>query len=164
MVASAVVGLVVWLVAEVGVTFSRSAPRDAAEIQRFPRSARTIARTNRKQISKRQKLFASVATSPALNSRPAPLNREFPINLPVLSSPPVVPKYQFTGPAASGSPIDSRSSGEVNAESLSTGPICDESLPPHTPSRRASKIGTVAARAIIFGVALVGLRIRDHEH
>ena len=167
LLATAALGLVVWLVPEIAFTFSRSAPRNAAEIQRFPRSARTIARTNRKQISKRQKLFASVATSPALNSRPAPLNREFPINLPVLSSPPVVPKYQFTEPAVSGSgsPIDSGSSGELSAESRSTGPIWDESPPAHTtPSRRASKVATVAARAVRFGVGLVGLRIGGHEH
>jgi hypothetical protein len=164
LLATAAMGLVVWLVPEIAVTFSRSAPPNAAEIQRFPRSARTIARTNRKQISKSQKLFTSVATSTAVDSRPAPLNLEFPINLPVLSSPPVVQKYQFTEPAASVSPVGSGSSGELNAESRSTDPIWDES-PPHTPpSRRASKIGTVAARAIRFGVGLVGLRLGGHEH
>jgi beta-lactamase regulating signal transducer with metallopeptidase domain len=165
LLATTALSLMVWLMPEIAVTFSRSAPRNAAEIQRFPRSARTIARTNRKQISKRQKLFASVATSPALDSRSAPPDLEFPINLPVLPSPSVVPNYQFTEPAASGSPIDSGSSGELNAESRSTGPIWDESLPPHTPpSRRASKIATVAARAVRFGVGLVGLRTGGHEH
>jgi len=154
----------VWLVPEIAVTFSRSAPRNAAEIQRFPRSAPTIARTNRKRISNRQKLFAPVTTSPALDSRSAPPTLEFPITLPALSSPPVVENYQFTEPAASGSPIDSGSRGELNAESRSTGPIWDESLPPHTPpSRRASKIET-AVRAIRFGVAVVGLGIGGHEH
>ncbi len=163
LLATASLSLVVWLVPEIAVTFSRSAPRNAAEIQRFPRSAPTIARTNRKRISNRQKLFAPVTTSPALDSRSAPPTLEFPITLPVLSSPPVVQNYQFTEPAASGFPIDSGSRGELNAESRSTGPLWDESPPPHTPSRRASKIET-AVRAIRFGVAVVGLRIGGHEH
>jgi beta-lactamase regulating signal transducer with metallopeptidase domain len=164
LLATAALSLVVWLVPEIAVTFSRSAPRNAAEIQRFQRSARTIARTNRKQISKRQKFSASVAPSLALDSRSAPPTLLFPITFPVLSSPPAVQNYQFTGPASSGSPIDSGSSGELNAQSRSTGPIWDES-PPHTPpSRRASKIATVAARAARFGVGLVGLRIGGHEH
>jgi beta-lactamase regulating signal transducer with metallopeptidase domain len=165
LLATAALSLVVWLVPEIAVTFSRSAPRNAAEIRRYPRSARTIARTNRKRISKRQELFASVATSPALDSRSAPPNLSFPINLPVLPSPSVVENSQFTEPASSGSPVDSGSSGEFNAESRSMGPIWDESPPPHTPpSRRASKIATVAARAVRFGVGLVALRIGGHEH
>ena len=165
LLATAALSLMVWLVPEIAVTFSRSAPRNAAGIQQFPRSARTIGRTNRKPISKRQKLFASVATSPALDSRSAPPNLEFPIILPALSSTPGVQNYQFTGPASSGSPVDSGSSGELNAESRSTGPMWDESPPAHTaPSSRASKIATVAARAVRFGVGLVGLRIGGHEH
>jgi len=163
LLATAALGLVVWLVPEIAVTFSRSAPRNAAELQRFPRSARTIARTNRKRISKRQKLFASVATLPALDSRSAPPNLEFPINLPVLSSRPVVQNYQFTEPAASVSPDASRSSGGLDTESRSRGPIWDES-PPHTPANRASKIGHLAERVVRVGIAVMGLRIGGHEH
>jgi beta-lactamase regulating signal transducer with metallopeptidase domain len=163
LLATAALSLVVWLVPEIAVTFSRSAPRNAAELQRFPRSARTIARTNRKRISKRQKLFASVATSPALDSRSAPPNLEFPINLPALSSRPVVQNYQFTEPAASVSPVASRSSGGLDTESRSRGPIWDES-PPHTPANRASKIGHLAERVVRIGIAVMGLRIGGHEH
>jgi beta-lactamase regulating signal transducer with metallopeptidase domain len=160
--AIAALSLVVWLVPEIALTFSGSAPRSAARLQRFPRSAQTIARTDRKRMSKRHKLFASVVTSPALDARSAPPNLEFPINLPVLSSPSVVQSYQLTESVAPVSPVGSGSSGESDTESRSTGSIWDES-PPHTTPSRASKIHTVALRAIRFGVALVGL-IGDQEH
>jgi hypothetical protein len=152
----------VWLVPEIAVTFSRSALRNAAKIQRFPRSAQTIARTDRKRMSKRHKLFASVVTSPALDPRSPPPNLEFPINLPVLSGPSVVQSYQLTESVASVSPVGSGSSRELETESRSTSSIWDES-PPHTTPSRASKIHTVAVRAIRFGVALVGL-IGDQEN
>jgi hypothetical protein len=157
--AIAALTLGVWLVPEVGFTLSGSLPPDLAKTERLRRFPQPIARINRQRISKRHPLFATVATS-TIESRSAAPNLEFPINLPVLSSPPVVQKYQFTEP-----PIDSGSSGELSAESRATGPIWDESPPAHTtPSRRTSKVATVAAHAIRFGVGLLGLRIGGHEH
>jgi beta-lactamase regulating signal transducer with metallopeptidase domain len=161
--ATAALSLVVWLVPEIAVTFSGSAPRNAVRFQRFPRSAQTITRTDRQRMSKRHKLFASVATSPALDARSAPPYLEFPINLPVLSGPSVVESYQFMESVASVSPVGSGSRGELDTVSRPTGSIWDES-PPHTTPSRASKIGRLAERAVRLGVALVGVGIGDHEH
>ena len=160
--AIAALTLGVWLVPEVGVTLSWSVPPNLAKTERLPLFPQPTARINRKRVSKRHTLFATVATS-AVESRSAPPNLEFPINLPVLSSRPVVQNYQFSEPAASVSPVGSGSSGELDTESRSTGSIWDES-PPHTPAHRASKIGHVAESVVRVGVAVVGLRIGGHEH
>src|SRR6266849_6232545 len=162
LLATAALSLVVWLVPEIAVTFSRSAPRNAAKSQEVSRSAQAIARTDRKRMSKRHTLFASVAISPALNPRSAPPNLEFPINLPVLSGPSVVQSYQLTESVASVFPVGSGSRGELDPVPRPTGSIWDESPPRTTPSR-ASKIGRLAERAVRLGVALVGL-IGDQEH
>ncbi len=163
LLATVALSLVAWLVPEIAVTFSRSAPRNAAKSQGFPRSAQTIARTDRKRMSKRHKRFASVATSPALEPRSAPPYLESPINLPVLSGPSVVQSYQLTESVASVSPVGSGSRGELDIVPRPTGSIWDES-PPHTTPSRASKIGRLAERAVRLGVALVGVGIGDHEH
>jgi len=163
LLATGALSLVVWLVPEVAVTFSRSAPGNATKNQGVSRSAQAIARTDRKRMSKRHKLFASVPTSPALDPRSAPPNLEFPINLPVLSGPSVVQSYQLMESVASVFPVRSGSRGELDTESRSTRSIWDESLPHTTPSR-SSKIGRLAERAVRLGVALVGLQIGDHEH
>jgi beta-lactamase regulating signal transducer with metallopeptidase domain len=163
LLATSALSLVVWLAPEIAVTFSRSAPHNTAKIQRFPRSAQTIARTDRKRLSKRHKLFASVVTSPALDPRSAPPNLESPINLPILSGLSVVQSYQLTESVASVSPVGSGSSVELDTESRSTRSIWDES-PPHKIPSRASKIGRLAERAVRLGVALVGLQIGGHEH
>src|SRR5260370_8369393 len=114
-------------------------------------------------MSKRHKLFASVPTSPALDPRSAPPNLEFPINLPVLSGPSVVQSYQLMESVASVFPVRSGSRGELDTESPSTTPICDDSLP-HTTPTRSSKIGRLAERAVRLGVALLGFESGDHEH
>ncbi len=148
-----------WLVPEVEVTHSWSVAPNVAKTERLPRFPQPIARINRKRVSKRQPLFATVATS-AIESRSSPPNLEFPINLPVLSSRPEVQNYQ---PAVSVSPAGSGSNGELDPGSRSRGPIWDES-PPHTPANRASKIGHLAERVVRVGIAVMGLRIGGHEH
>ncbi len=162
LLATAALSLVVWLVPEIAVTFSRSAPRNAAKSQGVSRSAQAIARTDRKRMSKRHKPFASVATSPALDPRASPPNLGSPINLPVLSGPSVVQSYKLTESIASVS-LESGSRSELDTVSRPTRSIWDES-PPHPTPSRASKIGRLAERAVRLGLALVGVGIGDHEH
>jgi beta-lactamase regulating signal transducer with metallopeptidase domain len=160
LLATTALGFVVWVVPEVAVTFPWPAPRSEAKIQGLGGSAQSITRTDRKRVSKRHKLFPPVAAPPALDSRSALPHLEFPINLPVLSVPPAVQSYEFT---ESASEYQARSSSSGEPDSRSAASIWDESPPPTTP-RRAAKIGHVAEQAVRIGLAVVGVRIADHDH
>ena len=55
------------------------------------------------------------------------------------------------------------SSSNSDSGKYSPSPVWDESLP-RTPRRRASKIGSVALRALQVGIGIAASQIGDHEH
>jgi beta-lactamase regulating signal transducer with metallopeptidase domain len=89
LLAGIVLTLAVWLVPDVAVTpsWSAPAPRNAARTQEPPPRPQTILKADRQRVSKRHKFQAPDAIAPDVYSRVAPPNPEFPVSKPALTGP-----------------------------------------------------------------------------
>ena len=129
--------LAVWLVPDVAVTPSWSAPalalRNATRSQEPPPRPQTILKADRQRVSKRHKFQAPLAIAPDVYSRVAPPNPEFPVNTPVLSDP---------------SDVQTRPSSARGRMRWGLIP----------------RVGDWAIRSVRFGVSRMGSRIAGRKH
>jgi beta-lactamase regulating signal transducer with metallopeptidase domain len=136
--------LAVWLVPDVTVTPSWSAPapapRNAARIQEPPPQPQTILKADRQRVSKRHKFQAPGAIAPDVYSRFARPKPEFPGSTPVVSGPPPV----LSGPS------------EVQTR--------PDSARGRTRWGLISKVGGWAIRSVRFGVSKMGSHIAGAKH
>jgi beta-lactamase regulating signal transducer with metallopeptidase domain len=149
------------LVPEIAISL-RFAPVDVVS-NKGPSERTAATRIAQGHVSKRRKhvaLSTLTATNVTLRSTPPSLN--FPVNLPVLSSPATDQGHLYEPDAFESSALaaESAESGE-HSQPAST--VWDESLP-RSPRSRVSKIGTVALRAIRLGIGLAATQIGGHEH
>jgi beta-lactamase regulating signal transducer with metallopeptidase domain len=128
--------LVVWLVPDVAVTPSWSAPapaqHNAPRTQEPPPRPQTVLKAERHRVSKRNKFQVPGAVAPDVYSRFAPPNREFPVSTPVLSR-----------------------ASDLQTRPISAGGRVRWGLIP--------KVGGWAMRSVRFGVSKMGSHIAGHK-
>ena len=126
-------------------------PMADARVVPSPHRAAPHARAHRAQ---RPDISAPPIVSFRQVSPPPDLN--FPVVLPTLS-----PDSRPVETAESDSFVSS--SSKADSAEYSPSPVWDES-PPQAPRRRASKIGSIALRALQVGIGIAASQIGDHEH
>ncbi len=143
---------------------SRTPTLDFARNQLLPHPKQVAGGIKRAHVSRTRKPDRFILPTAAFASSATPLNLNFPVVVPVLSSSTsTVTTNSLSRAGASGSP-DALNANVVSRDELqSASKVWDES-PPQTPRRRASKIGSVALRVLKLGIGVAASQIGDHEH
>jgi len=159
LIATGALNLPMVLVPEIAISWHRPAPLNLVPTQAARRSERSGIRIGRGRVPQRRKheVFIIPATSVELRFTLPDLN--FPVNLPVLSSP-ATDQGQLYALDASESSVPPAASTNLGEGSQT---VWDESIP-QPPRRRVSKIGTVALRLIRLGIGVAATQMGGHEH
>ncbi len=159
LIATGALNLPMVLVPEIAISWYRPPPPTLVPSQAVRRSERSGTRIGRGRVPQRRKHEAFIIPATSVESPSTLPDLNFPVNLPVLSSPATDQGQLYALDASESSvpPAASTNSGEGSQT------VWDESLP-QPPRRRVSKIGTVALRAIRVGIGLAATHIGGHEH
>jgi beta-lactamase regulating signal transducer with metallopeptidase domain len=159
LVASGAMCLPMLLLPEIAISSYRPAALDLLSSQAVHHSLRTGTRIVRRRVSTRREHEAFVIPPTIVESRSTLPDLNFPLNLPVLSSPATDQGHLDAGDVSESSvlPAASTNLGE------GTRTVWNESLP-QPPRRHVSKIGAVALRVIRLGIGVAATQIGDHEH
>ena len=159
LMATGALNLAIVLVPEIAISWYRPPPPTLVPSQAVRRSDRTGTRIGRGRVPQRRKHEAFIIPATSIESRSTLPDLNFPVNLPVLSSPATDQGQLYALDASESSvpPAASTNSGEGSQT------VWDESLP-QPPRRRVSKIGAVALRVLRLGIGVAATQIGDHEH